>query len=567
MKISYIKTSIIIAFALVLLSGCSNFLDTKIDANMTPEAVATNRGTLWNFGAAMYSPLQWMSGFTMLDGNFFAAASDEAQQTRATGNVYTFNRGTISPDNVDAATNYAYQYCYEGIRAANFFLDYAKSGEQLLALNRDTANDMINYAKDIRNLNWYRAEAHICKAYYYMELIKRFGGVPIVETTMDQDPNPGKIPCSSYDDVVEYIVNEIDSNTDSLQTSWRTNPDNVSGQDGRFEKKSALAIKARVLLYAASPLNNPTNDKAKWERAAKAAEDVIVLMNMSSYSMAYTSYFLGVTSTSNNGSIFLLRTGSGNYLQRNNYPIATPGGNSGVTPTENLVSAFEYIGTPNPLNPYANRDPRLAATVVTNGSTWNARVIDESPGGIDDMRNPNASKTGYYLKKYIRDNMNLTQGSTDANVWVVFRYAEILMMYAEAMNEAYGPDALPADGRITLTARSALNQVRRSASTSLPSVTTTDVAEFRNAVKHECQVEFAFEDHRYWDLLRWKDAETVLNTPVQGVIVTKDENGNFVYQTNKNAGERVFQTRNYHLPYSRSEVINSGGTLPQNEGY
>jgi len=566
MKINYIKTLVFSAFASVVLSGCSNFLDTKIDANMTPEMVDTNRGSLWNFGAAMYAPMLTESGFTILDGNFFAAASDEAQRTQASGNAYTFNRGTISPDNVEDATNYIYRYCYEGIRAANFFLDFAKDGEQLLALNRDTANDAINYAKDVRNLNWYRAEAHICRAYYYMELIKRFGGVPIVETTLDQDPNPGKIPCSSYDDVVEYIVNEIDSNFANLQTNWKTNPDNVSAQDGRFDQKSALAIKARVLLYAASPLNNPTNDISKWARAAQAAQDEISYMK---YTMPnnrnYSSYFIGVTSTPNAESIFLLRAGAGNYLQSNNYPIATPGGNSGVTPTENLVSAYEYIGTPNPTNPYANRDPRLAATIVYNGSVWNSRVIDESPGGTDDMRKPNTSKTGYYLKKFIRDNLNLTQGSTDNNVWVIFRYAEILLIYAEAMNEAYGPDAQPAG--FTMTARQALTQVRNSASTSLPAVTTADVAEFRNAIKHECQVEFAFEDHRYWDLLRWKDAETVLNTPVKGVIVTKDDSGNYVYQENDNAGERVFQTKNYHLPFARSEVVNSGGTITQNEGY
>jgi len=566
MKINYIKTFVVSAFVSVLLSGCSDFLNTKIDTYMTPAAVETNRGTLWSFGAAMYSPLQWDAGFTVLDGNFFAAASDEAQRTQASGYAYTFNRGIISPDNVEAASNYSYQHCYEGIRAANFFLDFAKNGEQLLALNRDTTRDFINFAKDIRNLNWFRAEAHVCRAYYYMELIKRFGGVPIVETILAQDANPGQIARSSYDDVVEYIVKEIDAYKDSLQTSWRTNPDNVSGQDGRFEKKSALAIKARVLLYAASPLNNPTNDKSKWARAAQAAQDVITLMN---YTMPanrnYSSYFQGNTATTNAESIFLLRAGINNYLETNNYPIATPGGHSGITPTENLVSAYEYIGAVNPLNPYANRDPRLAATIVFNGSTWNSRIINQAPGGTDDMRNPNTSKTGYYLKKFLRDNLNLTQGATNPNVWVIFRYAEILLNYAEAMNEAYGPDAQPTG--FTMTARQALAQVRNSASASLPAVTTTDVTEFRNAVKHECQVEFAFEDHRYWDLLRWKDAETVLNTPVKGVIVTKDESGNFVYQVNDNVGERVFQTRNYLLPFSRSEVVNSGGTLTQNEGY
>jgi len=564
MKINYIKTSVVIAFASVILSGCSNFLDTKIDTNLTPDAIETNSGTLWSFGAAMYSPMQ--NGFAAVDSNFFAAASDEAQRTQTSGDTYTFNRGIISPDNVETATNYIYRNCYEGIRAANYFLDFAKNGEQLLALNRDTVKDFVNYAKDIRNLNWYRAEAHICRAYYYMELIKRFGGVPIVETTLDNDPNPGRVPQSSYDDVVEYIVNEIDTNLDSLQTSWRTNADNVSKQDGRFEQKSALAIKARVLLYAASPLNNPTNDISKWARAAQAAQDEITYMK---YTMTnnrnYGSYFQGNTATTNNESIFLIREGLNNNLEKNNYPIATPGGNSGVTPTENLVSAYEYIGTPDPNNPYANRDPRLAATVVYNGATWNARIIDQSPGGTDDMRKPNASKTGYYLKKFIRDNLNLTQGATDPDVWVVFRYAEILLIYAEAMNEAYGPDAQPAG--FTMTARQALTQVRNSASTSLPAVTTSDVSEFRNAVKHECQVEFAFEDHRYWDLLRWKDAETVLNTPVKGVIVTKDGNGNFVYQENDNAGERVFQPKNYLLPFSRSEIVNSDGTMTQNAGY
>jgi hypothetical protein len=564
MRIGYFKKLVIFASALVLFNGCSDFLDTKIDTDLTPAAIETNRSTLWSFGNAMYTPVQF--GFKALDGNLFAAASDEAQRTQESGYTYTFNRGIISQDNVSAATNYIYDYCYEGIRAANFFLDYAKNGEQLLALNRDTVKDFINYAKDIRNLNWFRAEAHVCRAYYYMELIKRFGGVPIVETTMDKDVNPGKIARASYDEVVEYIVSEIDNNKDSLQTNWKTHPDNVSKSDGRFELKSALAIKARTLLYAASPLNNPANDKTKWERAAKAAQDVIRLMN---YTMPanrnYGNYFLGNTASANAESIFLFRSAADNFLERANYPIATPGGNSGITPTQNLVDAYEYIGTPDPLNPYKNRDPRLAATVVTNGSTWNSRVIDESPGGTDDMKKANASKTGYYLKKFIRDNLNLTQNATDPDVWIIFRYAEILLIYAETMNEAYGPDAQP-EG-FTMTARQALTQVRNSASSSLPAITVTNVTDFRNAVKHERQVELAFENHRYWDLLRWKDAETVLNTPVKGVIITKDENGNFVYQINANAGERVFQTKNYLLPFSRSEVVNSGGTLNQNEGY
>jgi hypothetical protein len=563
MKFNYLNKIFVFVSVLIFFGGCDDFLDTKIDTDLTPEAIETNRGTLWSFGNSMYSSIR--SGFTSLDNNFFAAASDEAQRTQEQGYAYTFNRGIISPDNVESATGFIYGACYEGIRAANFFLEFAKDGEKLLALNRDTVKDFINYEKDIRNLNWFRAEAHVARAYYYAELIKRFGGVPIVENTKDKDENQGKIPRASYDEVVNYIVKEIDTYKDGLQTDWKKHPDNVSKSDGRFELKSALAIKARVLLYAASPLNNPANDQSKWEKAAQAAHDVIASMN---YKMPanrnYGNYFQGNTASANAESIFLVRAGTNNNLERANYPIATPGGNSGVTPTEDLVSAYEYIGAIDPANPYKNRDPRLAATVVTNGSTWNSRVIDQAPGGTDDMRKPNTSKTGYYLKKFIKDNLNLTQGATDYDVWIVFRYAEILLNYAEAMSQAYGPDAQPSG--FTMTARQALTEVRNSASASLPAITTSSSAEFLQAVKHERQVELAFEDHRYWDLLRWKEAEQVLNKPVKGLEITKDAEGIFVYKT-VNVAERTFHTPNYRLPFSRAEIVNSGGTMTQNEGY
>jgi len=547
----------------MMLLGCEDFLETKIDTNLTPEALETNRSTLWNFGNSVYSPM--LSGFFALDNNFFAAASDEGQRTQESGHSYIFNRGTLSPDNVGYATSNIYVRCYEGIRAANFFLEYAKNGEALLMLNRDTITDVVGYERDKRNLNWYRAEAHIAKAFYYSELIKRFGGVPIVEKTMDKDENPGKIPRSTYEQVVEYIVKEIDDHKDALQINWRTHPDNLSTSLGRFDLKAALAIKARTLLFAASPLNNPSNDKSKWERAALAARDVIDVME---YRMPenrnYGAYFIGNAASTNGESIFLIRHSSANDIEMANYPISTPGGNSGVTPTENLVSAYEHIGAVDPTNPYTNRDPRLEATVVVNGSTWNGRQINQAAGGSDDMQKPNTSKTGYYTKKFLRDNLNLVQGGREYHIWVVYRYAEVLLNYAEAMNEAYGADAKPAG--LTMSAREALREVRRSASVNLPEVTTTNPSEFLNALKHERRIELAFEDHRYWDLLRWKDAEDVLNKPIKGVAVSRNELGAFSYQT-VDVATRVFHSQNYLMPFSRSEIVNSGGTMAQNEGY
>jgi hypothetical protein len=250
-------------------------------------------------------------------------------------------------------------------------------------------------------------------------------------------------------------------------------------------------------------------------------------------------------------------------MEANNYPIATQGGKSGATPTHNLVAAYEYVGTPDPSNPYANRDPRLAASIVTNGSNWNGRTIDQAAGGSDDMSRANASRTGYYLKKFLTDNLNLTQGQTAQHNWVAYRWAEVLLNYAEAMNEAFGPDAVPAG--YTMSARQALQQVRDRASVNLPAVTAADKDSFREVIKHERRIELAFEDHRYWDLLRWKDAMEVLNRPVLGVKVSKEGEG-WNYEVTEVA-ERTFFEKNYYLPFLRSEIENSNNTLEQNPQY
>lgn len=583
--------------------GCNDFLDTRIDVFDTIDRLKTRSATMTSFANAYYSPMQY--GFNVIDNNLFAAASDEAQQTAPMSNVSYFNKGIISPQL--NPLSYMYADYYEGIRAALFFIDYAKDGEDFLALNRDTAalynpdgtiyhtDNRMNYRRDVINLNWQRAEAKIAMAYYYSELVKMYGGVPIVTTSMENDPNMGQILSSSYDAVVEYIVELIDDNADKVNLDWRVMLDddydrwadvrnwNYRNNTGRFDKTSALAIKARTLLYAASPRNNPSNDVAKWERAAKAAHDVIEVRKAifakgfgfgtgnktyPDYRMPenkdYNAYFSGNASTEDVQSIFLIRKSQSNTPERLNYPIGTRGGNSGVTPSQNLVDAYEYIG-PITENPYANRDPRLHASVVVNGSAWNGVLdIDQSLGGDYDMTLDGASKTGYYLKKFLAPNLNLIEGGYADHVWPSYRYAEVLLNYAEAMNEAYGPDGDPKG--FGLTAREALMEVRRSASTLLPNISVASKEDFRFAVKRERQVELAFEDHRYWDLIRWKDAYEVLNKPVRGVVVGKNPLGGYTYSY-INVATRVFNSHNYYLPFTRKEITNSGGTLTQNPGY
>ena len=555
MQIMKIRT-ILSAIAIALVSSaCSGFLDTSIDRNSTGATIATNYSAIWGFGRAVYTPIGY--GFGMIDSNIFATASDEAQQTSAQSTVIYFNKGMLN-ENVNPLFTY-YRNYYEGIRAANFFLDYVGDGkgEEMLAQNRNLVTDKVNYERDLQSLAWFKAEAHVARAYYYSELAKMYGGVPIIESHVDDGT---MVVRSSYEDVVAYVVNEIDTYKSELAVNW----DDFKDREGRFTLGVALAIKARTLLYAASPLHNPTNDVKKWEAAAAAANELISNTELG-YSLdpSYASYFIGGNPLTSPETIYCVRRSQSNNMEKNNYPIATQGGKSGATPTHNLVAAYEYIGTPDPTNPYANRDPRLAASVVTNGSTWNGRTIDQSAGATDDMANANASKTGYYLKKFLTDNLNLVQGQVAQHNWVAYRWAEVLLNYAEAMNEAYGPDAAPAG--YTLTARQALQQVRDRASSKLPKVFASDKESFREVVKHERRVELAFEDHRYWDLLRWKDAMDVLNKPVLGVAVTKTETG-WSYEV-KEVATRTFHERNYYLPFLRSEIENSKNTLEQNPNY
>lgn len=552
MKIRTILSILAIALAS---SSCSDFLNTSIDRNSTGETIATNYSAIWGFGRAFYTPIGY--GFGMIDSNIFATASDEAQQTSAQSNVIYFNKGMLN-ENVNPLFTY-YRNYYEGIRAANFFLDYVGDGkgEEMLAQNRNLVTDKVNYERDLQSLAWFKAEAHVAKAYYYSELAKMYGGVPIVESFIDDGT---MIQRSTYEDVVEYVVREIDDYKSELALNW----DEFKDREGRFTLGVALAIKARTLLYAASPLHNPDNDVTKWEAAAAAANELLTHPDLT-YSLdpSYGSYFVGGNPLTSPETIYAVRRSQSNNMEKNNYPIATQGGKSGACPTHNLVAAYEYVGTPDPENPYANRDPRLAASVVTNGSTWNGRVIDQSAGATDDMANANASRTGYYLKKFLTDNLNLVQGQAAQHNWVAYRWGEVLLNYAEAMNEAYGPDAVPAG--FTISARQALQQVRDRASTKLPKVVASDQESFREAVKRERRVELAFEDHRYWDLLRWKDAMDVLNKPVLGVAVTKTETG-WSYQVQEVA-TRTFYERNYYLPFLRSEIENSGNTLEQNPQY
>jgi hypothetical protein len=551
------------------LAGC-DYLDTRVDIGNTQENLDSNYASLFRLGYTPYGYLR--HGFNVIDNNIMAAVSDEAEQTSAQSAAQLFNNGSWNRyrNPLDVYANH-----YKGIRTALFFLDYSADYREKLAFNRDTISGGSEYYwLDVEDARWMRAEANILLAWFYFDLIKRYGDVPFVNRVLAETDN-ANLPRTSTHVIVDSIVARIDSNVAALQPNWKSRD---NSKEGRLTTGAALALKSRILLYAASPLNNPDNDLQKWQQAAKAANDLIQLKasvwdkdagtmittNDPAYTLSdsYRQLFLESNSVNDGEIIWAIRLGPASGMEEANYPIGTPGGNSGVTPSHNLVAAYEHTAQADASHPYANRDPRLRFSIVTNNDTWNGRTIETWLGGRDSWSHPNTSRTGYYLKKFMLDNLDIQHGETRNRNWIVFRYAEILLNYAEAMNEAYGPDD---PQNYALTARQAVNMIRGRADVKMPPVDVAlgDQPAMKAAIKHERRIELAFEEHRYWDLIRWKDGAE-LNKPIVGIRAAKTGEGTYSY-TETNVENRVFVApKMYYFPIPDAEIVKSNGVLTQN---
>jgi hypothetical protein len=549
------RISIYFVLLSFLLFSCEDdFLDRKLDTNLHEDEVFINYSRIRNFGNGVFSYVP--VGFNRIGGSFFSGITDDAEHTWQSSSVHRFNIGAITsyynPDN-------QWAHYYEGIRRANKFLENTVGFEDIIVRDTVTANGKAQYLQQVEDIHWMQQEVRFLRAWFHFELVKRYGGVPIVTSVLSMDEELD-LPQDSFDECINFIVDECDAVADTVRTEWVGFKDDEAG---RVTKGTVLALKSRVLLYAASPLHNLNNDVSKWEDAAAAAYDVIA---MGKYSLHddYGSLFRSPQSYRSNEVIFSRRDGSSNSIERENYPIGTEGGQSGTCPSQNLVNAYEKLDGWDPFNPYELVDPRLQMTIVVNNSTWNSRTIESWIGGQDGKGQNRASRTGYYLKKYLTDNLNLTQDQESIHSWIIFRYAEILLNYAEAMNEAYGPTADPQG--YGMTALDAINQIRQRPGVGIPvieeGISQTDL---REKIKNERRVELAYEEHRYWDLLRWKDATEVLNEPLRGVEITKDGD-NFTYDYVE-VEPRHFDEKMYLYPIPQEEVLKSDGNLTQNPGW
>jgi len=257
------------------------------------------------------------------------------------------------------------------------------------------------------------------------------------------------------------------------------------------------------------------------------------------------------------------------------YYTVPEGGWNAVEPTQSLVDAYETKNgksikddpTYDPDHPYLNRDPRFYATVIYPGEHWNGRIYDplESVSPYDEYYNSpkgNRSRTGYGLRKWDApaDSLLYNPGDYQGINFIVIRYAEVLLTYAESLIELN--QDLPA-------AAAAINQVR--ARVHMPPVTAMDQAGLRTAVRYERRVEFAFEGLRWYDIKRWKIGDKVMNGPVYGVrpghidlqtgVVTWSSPNHITVGPN-----RVFTNRDYYFPIPQ-EDIDASPILKQNPGW
>ncbi len=492
--------------------------------------------------------------FVSIDGAMRATASDEAIHVWDLSNVHKMNNGTwsaIQPlDNV-------WGNMYGGIRAANLFLEETEG---------QTFEDQqynIDYQEMMEQFRVYPYEARFLRAFFYFELVKRYKNIPLITTVLTTEESL-EIEPAEFDSVVQFIADECDAIADSLPRDFGSF--SSTQETGRATRGAALALKARTLLYAASPLHNPGNDTERWKEAAEAAFEVI---NMWEYTLEsnYSNNFNNINSSE---LIFGRRQGATNGFERRNFPVGYEGGNTGTCPTQNLIDAYEMqeSGLPidedplyDPNNPYQGRDPRMYETVILNMDIWKEDTVETFRGGRNGLPVSNATKTGYYLRKYLIEDVNLdpTNTNTREHTWVLFRYAEVLLNYAEAINEVYGPYD---GGDVGMSANFAVSLVReRSNMPHFPQGLSKD--EFREKLRNERRVELAFEDHRFWDVRRWMIGETTRE--IYGMDIRKQEDDSFTYQKVM-VEQRVFEDKMNLYPIPQSE-IDINPELEQNPGW
>lgn len=541
------------------------------------------------------------SGSPVGRGSIFAEVTDEAEgRYPAGGNMdKVISSGSWNGSFFNKMTN-DYEYLYGRVRHANIFLNNIEDAP--LSTNLKTRT---------------KAEARFLRAYYYHYLLRYFGGVPLLGEEVYDSEDYGDIPGrNTFEECVEYVISELDA----VATILPDHNDYLGTLDyGRVTRGAALALKSRILLMAASPLynggSNPVNEPnvpgsfatdpevlklvaypnfeaSRWQRAMDAAKAVmdlnqysLVIDNTTQPGYGFYSLFLNRV---NPEYIFAMHLAPGKTLEERYLPRSRGGSQYYHYPAQELVDKFPMIngkpitdptsGYDEGENPYLNRDPRLGYTVMYNTSLWFLQserglaplytYVGAPQDGIVGVGSNASTQTGYYRRKGMDEQAARQGGSQNLGSLPLIRYAEILLNYAEAANEV---------GQ-TQEAMTILKEIRERAgiqpgadnSFGLPTSPTQDAA--RLLIQNERAIELAFEEHRYWDIRRWKLGGEVLDgKPLTGMQITKVTGGNPGPDTEYTYSRvplrtRYFKVESYIFPIPLAEVEINPGML-QNPGW
>lgn len=539
-------------------TGC-DFLDCDETSVYTTEDIVSSYDRTKKLATHVYSFLP--DGFCNIDGAMQDAATDDAVHVYQDSEIQRFVNGTWGANNV---VDDKWAHYYQGIRAANLYLKEAEG----LTFDDWKYND--NYENWMKMFQYYEYEVRFLRAYYYFELIKRYRNVPLVTEVLTEE-QANSVKPSSFEDVAKFILEECDDLKSKLPINFEDGL--MDKETGRITRGAAMALASRLKLYLASPLYS-TDDKSKWKEAARAAYEIIGQASVLGYGLSNYSELFDEKNNTAIENILVRPVAESGTFEQNNFPMGVNGGKTSTCPTENLVSAYEMQdGSPfdwdnaeMKANPYQNRDPRLAMTIAYNGMQWPGKnTLEIWEGGANALPLNNATVTGYYLKKYVNNDVSFDPGSTVTkrfHSWILFRYGEVLLNYAEAMVNTFDSPTY-SDAEFPMSALQAINMLRNRNDVKMPPYP-NDLSkeDFMKRLKNERRVELAFEGHRFWDVRRWKELEQT--SDIYKVRVTKD--GNQISYDRALYETRIVEQQMYFYPIANSELFKNGN-LQQNEGW
>lgn len=513
------------------------------------------------------------NGHNGVNGDYLDAASDDALSVNSGDpDVYKLAVGRYSASST-IPSDMIWTDPYGLIRRVNILLN----GIDVVPFNT-TYIDALGNARPL-NVSM-KAEARFLRAYFYFELMKRYGGIPIIgDKVYDLNENI-ELPRSTFEQTVKYIVSELDAIKDDLRSLPL--PD-AAANAHVVTTQAAQALKIRVLLYAASPLFNEkpvesgnelvgyaTYDRERWKTAADAARSFMNAYGTDSGPLGLDPNFKDVftnwyDNTIHKEMIFFRENDSNTSIETANGPLGLSGakqGNGRTNPTQNLVdaflmkdgyfineegSAYEY----DPQHPYDNRDPRLEYTIIHNGTNWLNNTMQTWQGGANNPLGSSYSLTSYYMRKFMGNFESGSEYQATLHNWVMFRYAEILLNFAEAENEYLSsPSQDVYDAIIALRKRAGIEAGNDNLYGLRDDMSQADM---RKVIQNERRIELAFEEHRYWDIRRWRLAEMIYAQPVKGMFITTSLTGTTYIPQDVLTVD--WDNKRYLYPIPYSEVI------------